>query len=32
MLELLSFGKKKISNKLSIFVKTNTGDKQYKLV
>lgn len=25
MLELFSFGKKKISNKLSIFIKTNNG-------
>lgn len=25
MLELFSFGKKKISNKLPIFIKTNTG-------
>lgn len=27
MLELFSFGRKKISNKLPIFIKTNTGQK-----
>lgn len=27
MLELFSFGRKRISNKLPIFIKTNTGEK-----
>jgi parkin len=27
MLELFSFGRKKISNKLPIFIKTNTGQQ-----
>lgn len=27
MLELFSFGRRKISNKLPIFIKTNTGKK-----